>query len=132
MKKNPILILVAISLIPLGVFNLYAEMNAESIVGLIILILVDVPLIMALFNSYHEVTDLDFIIVFGPIKKIIPLWEIRTVEYSYNPLSSPSWTFKRIKIVTTHYRTFLMSSPQNETEFKELLKKKCPNAKVLI
>ncbi|MFD2923915.1 PH domain-containing protein [Halobacillus naozhouensis] len=76
---------------------------------------------------YHEVTDRHFRIVFGPIKKNIPLYDIKKVHYSYNPLSSPAWTFKRLEISYSHYNSILASTPKNESACRELLKEICPH-----
>ncbi|MGP4077829.1 PH domain-containing protein [Halobacillus sp. K22] len=129
-KKNPILILLVLALIPLGIIGLYTENSAEGWLGLIIMVVIDIPLLWALVRSYHEITEESLIMTFGPIIKTIPLSDIQSVSYTYNPLSSPAWTFKRIAITQLHYKTILISVPQDEQKFKKLLEDKCPQAKI--
>ncbi|MCA1011877.1 PH domain-containing protein [Halobacillus halophilus] len=129
-KKNPILILLVLALIPLGMIGLFTEDFVEGWIGLIIMIVVSIPLLWALVRSYHEITEDSLIVTFGPIIKTIPLSDIQSVSYTYNPLSSPAWTFKRIAITQSHYKTILISVPQDDEKFKKLLEAKCPSAKI--
>ena len=130
-KKNPLLVLLTMALLPLGVLGIYTD-PAEGWIGLIIVIPIAVILLWALFQSYHEVTDDAFIGHFGPIKKRVKLEDIKLVEYSYNPLSSPAWTFKRLSVTNTHHQTYLLSIPKEEDRFREVLQQQCPKATICI
>ncbi|MFZ0369727.1 MAG: hypothetical protein WAM07_08995, partial [Halobacillus sp.] len=71
-KKNPILILLVLALIPLGMIGLFTEDFVEGWVSLIIMVVVSIPLLWALVRSYHEITEESLIVTFGPIIKTIP------------------------------------------------------------
>ncbi|RWZ54781.1 hypothetical protein EQV77_14145 [Halobacillus fulvus] len=131
-NKNPLLIVLVVSLIPIGFIGLTMEEGAEGWIGLVILLLISIPLLWALFQSYHEMTDEELIIVFGPIRKRVPFRDIKEVKYSYNPLSSPAWTMKRLEIRYSNYKSILVSTPQDDLEFKKQLEARCPDAEIRI
>ncbi|MFG6113549.1 PH domain-containing protein [Halobacillus sp. MO56] len=130
-KKNPFLVLLSIFLLPLGLLGVYTD-PAEGWTGLLIVIPIAGLLLWALFQSYHEVRDDAFIAHFGPIKKRIPLRDIRKVNYSYNPLSSPAWTLKRMKVTDHQHRSYLLSAPKDEEALRDLLQQRCPHATISI
>ncbi|WP_079529083.1 PH domain-containing protein [Halobacillus hunanensis] len=131
-KKNPLLVMITLALIPIGLLGFFSEEKNEAWISLLIVTIIAIPMLWALVVSYHEVTDTHFRIVFGPIKKSIPLYDIKGIHYSYNPLSSPAWTFKRLEITYSHYNSILASTPKNESSLRDLLKEKCPRAKIEI
>ncbi|MES9685711.1 PH domain-containing protein [Gottfriedia acidiceleris] len=61
----------------------------------------------------------------------MPYSEIRTVNFSNNPVSSPAWTFKRLKIEYKKYGFALLSLPKDEEGFLQEIKKRCPDATIL-
>jgi hypothetical protein len=62
----------------------------------------------------------------------IPLADITKVNYTWNPVSSPAWTFKRMQISYGRYGFDLLSIPKDEEQFFTLLKERCPNAVIEI
>ncbi|WP_088042960.1 PH domain-containing protein [Bacillus sp. EAC] len=135
-KKNPVLVLIILVLIP-GIFSIpiASIIEDEAILFSCILFVFLLPLIIffisALFNSYHEITDTEFRSVFGFIKINIPLNEIIKVSFSNNPVSSPAWTFKRLKIEYRKYDFVLLSLPREEEFFLQTMMTRCPSAVVI-
>ncbi|MBM7552260.1 PH domain-containing protein [Thalassobacillus pellis] len=129
-KKNPLLVILVTILIPIAAIFAYMDPD-EGWVGLVLIIVIEAIMIWALFQSYHEVTDVAFNSHFGPIKKSLPLYDIRSVTYSYNPLASPSWTLKRLE-VTGSNESFRVSAPKDEERLRQVLKERCPNARIEI
>ncbi|MEH7464000.1 PH domain-containing protein [Bacillus thuringiensis] len=107
-QRNPLLSLLTIALCPIPFILFFAkEADTGSIIGGIIMLLIILMLLWALFHSYHEITSTHLIAVFGFIKIIIPLHEITNIRYTYNLLSAPAWTFKRVEITYSNYDVVL-------------------------
>ncbi|WP_088014920.1 PH domain-containing protein [Gottfriedia acidiceleris] len=137
-KKNPLLVVLILSLIPIIISVPIISIIEADITGIIIslaififLIPILIVLVWALFNTYHELTETAFKSKFGFITIIIPYNEIRTVNFSNNPVSSPAWTFKRLKIEYKKYEFALLSIPKHEEKFLQEIKKRCPDATIL-
>lgn len=131
-KKNPILVAIVLFLIILPFFLLF---RSESLPSLIIPFLLSAFLAHALIKSYFVIENQKLIIVFGLIKKEIPLRDIKEIRYSNNPLSSPAWTLKRLEIIFAKpigprpqfsARFALVSLPKDETGFFRELTKQSP------
>ncbi|WP_386059090.1 PH domain-containing protein [Thalassobacillus hwangdonensis] len=103
---------------------------AEGWIGLFIIGLIEIVMLWALIQSYHEVTEQAFITRFGPIKKAILLRDIREVTYTYNPIASPSWTFKRLKVTDKDHRHILTSAPKDADALRTILKERCKQANI--
>ncbi|WP_442869044.1 PH domain-containing protein [Bacillus sp. BP-3] len=82
-------------------------------------------LLWALFHSYHEITSTHLVAVFGFTKTMIPLHEITSIRYTYNLLSAPAWTFKRLEITYSNYDIALISSPKDPDLFMKTMQEKC-------
>ncbi|WP_088068507.1 PH domain-containing protein [Gottfriedia luciferensis] len=137
-KKNPVLVVLILSLVPIflsipiiSIVEGKTEGIIMSLVVFVLLLPVLIILVWALFKTYHEITDTELTSTFGFIKYNFPLNEIRTVGFSNNPISSPSWTFKRLKIEYKNYGIALLSLPKDEEMFLQEIKKHCPSATVL-
>ncbi|MEE6449582.1 PH domain-containing protein [Gottfriedia acidiceleris] len=137
-KKNPLLVVLILSLVPIIIsVPIISFMKGErtgiiiSLVVFVFLLPILLVLVCALFNTYHELTDTEFKSNFGFITILIPYSEIRTVNFSNNPVSSPAWTFKRLKIEYKKYGFALLSLPKDEEFFLQEIKKRCPNATIL-
>lgn len=134
-KKNPFLVALILCLIPIillvpiGSF-IEGEGQIMSIVIFILILPVIIVLGWALFHSYHEFSDTEFISIFGFIKIRIPFHEIKKVAFSLNPMSSPAWTFKRLKIEYKRFEFVLLSLPKDEELFLSELQKRCPQAEI--
>ncbi|MEM5017559.1 PH domain-containing protein [Metabacillus indicus] len=122
-KRNPILVCIIVFLILFPFFLLY---QGEPAAPIVFPFLIAAFLAHALFNSYFVIADQKLKIVFGLIRKEIFIRDMKEVHYSMNPLSSPAWTFKRLKIVYTGsfsssrpaYSKFaLVSLPKDEKRF---------------
>ncbi|USK35235.1 PH domain-containing protein [Bacillus sp. F19] len=126
-KKNPILVAIVLFLIILPFFLLF---RSETLPSLIIPFLLSAFLAHALIKSYFVIKNQKLMIVFGLIKKEIPIRDIKEIRYSNNPLSAPAWTLKRLEIIfaapigsrpNASTRFALVSLPKDENGFfKEL------------
>ncbi|PEC48056.1 PH domain-containing protein [Bacillus sp. AFS096315] len=137
-KKNPLLVVLILSLIPIIIsVPIISFIEADrtgiiiSLVVFVFLLPILIVLVWALFNTYHELTETEFKSKFGFITILIPYSEIRTVNFSNNPVSSPAWTFKRLKIEYQKYGFALLSLPKDEEIFLQEIKKRCPNATII-
>lgn len=130
-KKNPILIFITVAMLPLSIFILVTSILKDDlisgIIGFIITFMLFIFLGYPIKKSYHEITETDFYAVFGWMKIKIPLADITKVHYTWNPVSAPAWTFKRIQVSYGRYGFELLSIPKDEEQFFTLLKEKCPN-----
>ncbi|PGL67277.1 PH domain-containing protein [Bacillus sp. AFS055030] len=137
-KKNPLLVALILSLIPI-IFSVpivsFIEADRTgiiiSLVAFVFLFPILITLVYALFKTYHELTDNEFKSKFGFITITIPYSEIKTINFSNNPISSPAWTFKRLKIEYKKYGYALLSLPKDEDSFLQEIKKRCPDATIL-
>ena len=137
-KKNPLLVTLILSLIPIiisvPIISFIEGDTAGIIISLVVFVFllpVMIVLVWALFDTYHELTETEFKSKFGFITVNIPYHEIREVRFSNNPVSSPSWTFKRLKIEYKRYEFALLSLPKDEEFFLHEIKKHCPDATIL-
>lgn len=126
-QRNPLLSLLIIVLCPIPFILFFIE---KADVGSIIIGIIFLPIILmllwALFHSYHEITNIHLIAVFGFIKIMIPLHEITNIRYTYNLLSAPAWTFKRLEITYSNYDIALISLPKDPDLFMKTMQEKCP------
>lgn len=126
-QRNPLLSLLIIALCPIPFILFFAkEADTGSIIIGIIIVPVIGMLLWALFHSYHEITSTHLIAVFGFIKIMIPLNEITRIRYTYNLLSAPAWTFKRVEITYSKYDMALISLPKDPDLFMRTMQEKCP------
>ncbi len=134
-KKNPFLVALILCLIPIILFIPIGSIieGEGQIMSIIIFILISPVIIIlawASFHSYHEFSDTEFISIFGYIKIKIPFNEINKVRFSLNPMSSPAWTFKRLRIDYKKFEFALLSLPKEEELFLSELQKRCPQAEI--
>lgn len=126
-RRNPLLSLLIIALCPIPFILFFAkEADAGSIIAGIIMLLIMFMLLWALFHSYHEITNTHLVAVFGFFKIMIPLHEITNIRYTYNLLSAPAWTFKRLEITYSKYDIALISLPKDTDLFMKTMQEKCP------
>jgi|GEM_PF-2943423 len=137
-KKNPLLVVLILSLVPIiisvPIISFMKDDRTGIIISLVVFVIllpIVIFLVWALFNTYHELTDSEFKSIFGFITILIPYSEIRTVNFTSNPVSSPAWTFKRLKIEYKKYGFDLLSLPKDEEFFLQEIKKRCPNAAII-
>lgn len=87
--------------------------------------------LLLLLGMRYEVSDSTLSIKLGPVNYgKIPLSEITSVKRSYNPLSSPASSLKRL-LVKSKSKSVLIS-PAQEKEFIQLLKTRNPQIKVVV
>ncbi|WP_180953743.1 PH domain-containing protein [Bacillus sp. T33-2] len=80
-------------------------------------------------TTYYDLDDDNLIIRSGPFKKTVPLNEIHSVKKTSNIISSPALSLKRLHIKNGNNKSAIIS-PQDRDEFLEILRKRCPNAKI--
>ncbi|MGG0237985.1 PH domain-containing protein [Bacillus rhizoplanae] len=126
-QRNPLLSLLIITLCPIPFILFFIE---KADVGSIIIGIIFLPIVLmllwALFHSYHEITNTHLVAVFGFVKIMIPLHEITNIRYTYNLLSAPAWTFKRLEITYSNYDIALISLPKDPDIFIAKIQEKCP------
>ncbi|MCM3735750.1 PH domain-containing protein [Bacillus cytotoxicus] len=126
-QRNPLLSLLIIVLCPIPFLPFFTDqVDAGSIIISIMMVPIISMLLWALFHSYHEITSTHLIAVFGFIKIMIPLHEITSIRYTYNLLSAPAWTFKRVEITYNNYDIALISLPKDPDLFMRTMQEKCP------
>jgi hypothetical protein len=110
-KRSPILValVICITLLPFAMIATEPDKLAEHIIPLALAFFLS----HALLKSYLLVEEDRFIIVFGIIRRTIPIREITEIEYTWNPLSAPAWTLRRMRVVYGH-RSMLVSLPKDE------------------
>ena len=87
--------------------------------------------VLFLFALRYEIGETDLIIKIGPITYgRLKLNEIESIERSYNPLSAPASSLKRLYISSKGKDALV--SPNNEDEFIRLLKSRNANIQVKI
>ncbi|WP_108670883.1 PH domain-containing protein [Peribacillus acanthi] len=131
-KKNPIFVLLTIFLLFLPIL-IIKDGGLAAIPATIIPFALGIFLTHALFRSYFIIEEQDLVIVYGLIKKRIPIRTIKSLSYTYNPLSAPAWTFKRLNIEQHIHQLSggkafltnnLVSAPKDDYSFFQELKKK--------
>lgn len=134
-KRNPILVAIVLFMIILPFFLLF---QSETLPSLIIPFMLSAFLAHALIKSYFVIENQKLIIVFGLIKKEIPIRDMKEIRYSNNPLSAPAWTLKRLEIIfakpigtrpNAAARFALVSLPKDETGFFREIAKINPHVK---
>lgn len=99
---------------PDNAFAAYAILFGS--IGLVILIL---------FTTHYEITENELIIKYGPFTySRVKLKAIEKVERSYNPLSSPAASLKRL-LITSKNKSMLIS-PADEQAFLRMLQSRNP------
>ncbi|ALC91608.1 hypothetical protein AM500_18820 [Bacillus sp. FJAT-18017] len=84
------------------------------------------------FTTGYKVSEETLIIQYGPIKKKIPIKDIRRIRKSKNPLSAPALSLDRLEISYGSGYGFGMAliSPKDKQSFVSLLKSKNPQIEV--
>lgn len=93
-------------------------LGSDRLAGVITLgagLFVGVFILLVTVPCRYVLEDETLLVQAGVIRYRIPYVEIREVEKSCNPLSSPALSLKRVKISRTN--GFLLVSPRNRDEF---------------
>ncbi|MCM3719247.1 PH domain-containing protein [Fictibacillus phosphorivorans] len=80
------------------------------------------------FSTYYVLDEKELVIRCGPINKRIPYHEIQSAHKTWNPLSSPALSLKRINI--KYQFGMALISPKDRDKFLRLLKERCPQADI--
>ena len=126
-----LLVIMAMSLLPVIFLQ---EPNVEPsdtylAYGVMVLFIGMVALL--LFGQRYEIGERELAVKIGPFKfASLKLSEITLVERSYNPLSAPASSLKRLYVKSKGKDTLI--SPVREQEFLQLLKARNPNIVVKI
>lgn len=80
------------------------------------------------FSTYYVLEEKDLVIRCGPITKRIPYREIKSAHKTWNPLSSPALSLKRINI--KYQFGMALISPKDRGKFLRMLKERCPHADI--
>jgi hypothetical protein len=129
-SRVSVLILLFIVLTVVPIFFL-GEPNEEAWVAFSLLGISIGIVVLMLFGMRYEIGENYLIIKVGPIPySRIKLSEIEKVERSYNPLSSPAASLKRLYIKSK--KKDLLISPSDEDEFVRILKQRNPHIAIQI
>ncbi|MFD3450197.1 PH domain-containing protein [Microbacteriaceae bacterium 4G12] len=133
-KRNPFLVLLMLSLIPISILVLYESIRQEgnlvSAVVAVFLMGFGGWMLWTLIRSHYEITSDKLYVVFGLQKIEVPLSEIRQVRYTYNLMAAPAWSPKRLEITYNQYDLILVSAPKDEAAFFRMLKERCQSGAV--
>jgi hypothetical protein len=133
-KKDLWLGLILLGSISYGSFLCFFVVRAGegSLVESIFSVLLNVLLILFIcwlwFSTFYVLDEKELIIRCGPINKRIPYREITSAHKTWNPLSSPALSLKRIHI-KYKFGTALIS-PKDRDQFLKLLKERCHHATI--
>jgi Bacterial PH domain len=99
---------------------------------LFFLIPLAILLVWSWFTTGYKVDNENLIIQYGPVKKKIPIKDIRKIRKTKNPLSAPALSFDRLEISYGSGYGFGMAliSPKDKQSFVSLLKSKNPQIEV--
>lgn len=133
-KRDVWLGLILFGSIGYGTFlSISALISEESSIGesffAILLNLVIILFICWLwFSTYYVLDEKDLVIRCGPINKRIPYREITSAHKTWNPLSIPALSLKRINI--KYQFGMALISPKDRDSFLRMLKERCPHADI--
>jgi hypothetical protein len=100
----------------------------ESIFALLLNLVLILFICWLWFSTYYVLEEKELVIRCGPIHKRIPYREIISAYKTWNPLSSPALSLKRINI-KYQFGTALIS-PKDRDKFLRMLKERCPHADI--
>jgi hypothetical protein len=122
---------VTLTIAPAFVLESKASSNNELFFAYAVLISSIGLVVVFLFVINYELDEEKITVKIGPIKlREIKLNEIEKIERSYNPLSSPASSLKRLYLKTVDEE--ILISPTNEKEFIRLLKTRNPKIDIQI
>ena len=123
-----LLLLVVMSILP-ALF--LGEPNSHPYVAYGILGATLVGLLWMLFSMRYVISEHELLMKMGPFgTQRMDIRKIERIERSYNPLSSPSASLKRLYVKGNGQDALI--SPVNEAEFIRILKSRNPNSTVKI
>ncbi len=104
--------------------NIPSGYEGYAITGGVLLLFV-----LILFGIRYEITQTELRIKLGPLRMgTIKLNDIKSIKRSYNPLSSPAASLKRLVVNAPRFNALI--SPANEEEFLRLIKKRNPSVEI--
>ena len=126
-----LLLFLAASIVPAFLFESNTSGQTELFVAYGVLF-GSIGLVVALlFTMRYEVDETNLVVKLGPLNlSVIPLKNIQQVERSYNPLSSPAASLKRLYVKADNKSALI--SPAQEDEFIRKLKSRNPEIQVNI
>ena len=126
-----LLAIMAMSLLPVIFLQEPNVAPSDTYIAYGVLVLFIGMVVLLLFGQRYEISEHELVVKTGPFKfSSLKLSEITLVERSYNPLSAPASSLKRLYVKSKSKDTLI--SPVNEQEFVHLLKARNPNIIVKI
>ena len=83
------------------------------------------------FTTYYVIERNSLVVRSAFIHKIIPVYEIKSIRRTFNPLSSPALSLDRLEIQYGNGKMVLIS-PENREKFLEELKKMNPSIIIVL
>jgi Bacterial PH domain len=100
----------------------------ESFFALLLNLVIILFICWLWLSTYYVLDEKDLVIRCGPINKRIPYREITSAHKTWNPLSSPALSLKRINI--KYQFGMALISPKDRDSFLRMLKERCPHADI--
>ncbi|OOE12359.1 PH domain-containing protein [Fictibacillus arsenicus] len=100
----------------------------ESIFAIFLNLVIILFICWLWFSTYYVLNERELVIRCGPINKRIPYREITSAHKTWNPLSSPALSLKRINI--KYQFGMALISPKDRDRFLHMLKERCPHADI--
>ncbi len=128
--------IIVIIYIPIFLLTDFDFSIQEDVMGFWIMIVVGsiitLYMLVASIKNYYLFEEKELFYVMGFKKVRIPYEAISEVRVSYNPVSSPAMTMRRIEIISSYWSKKLFSLPARKDQalFKKELKKHCPRATI--
>ncbi|WP_226537253.1 PH domain-containing protein [Fictibacillus halophilus] len=133
-KRDVWLGLILFGSIGYGTFLSYSALISEkaeigeSIFAILLNLVIILFICWLWFSTYYVLDDKELVIRCGPINKRIPYREITSAHKTWNPLSSPALSLKRIHI--KYQFGIALISPKDRDKFLRQLKERCPHADI--
>ncbi len=126
-----LVVVIAMSLLPVIFFQEPGTEANDIYVAYGVMILFIAMLVLFLFGMRYEIGERFLIVKAGPIPlSKIKIDEITSIQRTYNPLSSPASSLKRLYVRSKSKDVII--SPADEKEFVRLLQARNPNITVAI
>lgn len=131
--RSRVSVLIIIFVVCVMAFTSAAALREGEMSGLYIAAGALLFAIVLLFGMSYEITETRLSVrILGARYYNIPIKDIVSIKRSYNPLSSPAGSLKRlsVKVKERNLFPYVLISPVREKEFLELIKKQNPEVQI--
>ncbi|MCM3734493.1 PH domain-containing protein [Bacillus cytotoxicus] len=129
-KKNPFHMFIYLVTIFIFIALFFLQEDNNLFFRCMILLNI-INLLFVYRSSTYTITDESIIIKYYLINTEIPLKNIQHMKYYGKTLHSKKWTRQRLEIMYGLFDVVTVCVPQEEEQFIDLLKEKCPTIKII-